>query len=185
MKFATWWGLSISQPNPLDILAIDRHLQIPQDPAHALLQNLTHTLIAASLALLSPLGKQAFISNLHSYPLPHGWSRFQNPIDHLSSYFFSDYARLMAIGPFLIGDLVEEHFSWLAIKPIQSRLSARCSQVISEIVKCWVIMAVVNATCFAEVVNDYEQIKKLMLELFNQLLKVLYIPLCHLALLIQ
>ena len=90
-QFAHKWGLSLRKPLPLDRLAIDHHLQTPHDPAHALLQNVTWSLLSATLTLFNPVGEQVFSSALRSYDLPPGWPRFQDPINHLSSFFFSDY----------------------------------------------------------------------------------------------
>lgn len=104
--YATEWGLSLGVPNPFDKLAFDRHLQTPQDPAHILLQCVTKTLVSATLDLFSPAGSEFFVKKLANFPLPPRWSRFQNPIHHLKSYYFSDYARLMMIGPFLLLDIL-------------------------------------------------------------------------------
>lgn len=172
-EFAHKWGLSLNKPIPLDTLAIDRHLQIPHDPAHALLQNVTRSLISATLALFNPMGEQVFSSALRSYDLPPGWPRFQDPINHLSSFFFSDCGRLMAIGPPLLFEVKEEHFRKPSLEEIRIKLGLhRNSQVVTEILECWIAMARANALCFAEEVNDYSAISESLIELINRLIYV-------------
>jgi hypothetical protein len=172
-QFAHKWGLSLEKPLPLDRLAIDRHLQTPHDPAHALLQNVTRSLLSATLTLFNSVGEQVFSLALRSYDLPPGWPRFQDPINHLSSFFFSDYGRLMAIGPPLLTELKEEHFKKQALEGLRVRLGLhRNSQVITEILECWITMARANALCFAEEVDDFSMIDKSLAELTNRLIHV-------------
>lgn len=175
VDFASKWGLSLNRPMPLDKLAIDRHLQTPHDPAHALLQNITRCLIATTLKLLNSAGEQAFSSALRSYHLPHGWPSFQDPVNHLSSFFFADCGHLMAIGPFLLNNIKEEHFKRQTLEALKSKLSLhRISQVIVEIFECWVVMARANALCFAEEIEDYTKIDESLVDLVKQLMRVSY-----------
>jgi hypothetical protein len=166
---------------PLDELAIDRHLQTPHDPAHALLQNITRCLISTTLNLLNSTGEQAFSSALRSYHLPHGWPSFQDPVNHLSSFFFADCGRLMAIGPFLLNKVNEEHFKRQTLEVLKSKLELhRISQVIAEIFECWVVMARANALCFAEEIEDYAKIDETLIDLVKKLMHVSYILMCFL-----
>jgi hypothetical protein len=110
-SYASEWGLALCPPHPLDQLAVNRHTQTPQDLAHILLQNLTRILITGTLDLLNPDGVSFFLLELSSFKYPTSWGRFQNPFSHMKSYSFSDVARLMMIGPFLIDKLDIGHFS--------------------------------------------------------------------------
>jgi hypothetical protein len=161
---------------PLDELAINHHLQTPHDPAHALLQNITRCLISTTLNLLNSAGEQAFSSALRSYRLPHGWPSFQDPVNHISSFFFADCGRLMAIGPFILNKVTEEHFKRQTLEVLKSKLSLhRISQVIAEILDCWVVMARANALCFAEEIEDYAKIDESLIDLVKKLMRVSYI----------
>jgi hypothetical protein len=86
--------------NPLDNITRDRHLQTPHDPFHAEL-GLTKRVIDFTFELLTSEGQQMFMRVLQKIDLPTAWLRFQNIISHRQSLFFSDYARLMMIGPFV------------------------------------------------------------------------------------
>ena len=119
------------------------------------------------------MGEQVFTSTLRSYNLPSGWPRFQDPINHLSSFFFSDCGHLMAIGPPLLAEVMEEHFKKQTLEEVRVRLSLhRNSQVIMEILECWIAMARVNALCFAEEIDDFSAISKSLVELTNRLIHV-------------
>lgn len=169
-NYASTWGLSLEPPNPLDNLVFDRHTQTPQDPAHLLLQNLTKYLISTTLDLLSSTGKKEFVDALALMELPQGWSRFQNPVSHLKSFFFSDYARLLMVGPFLVMKLRDSHFSAGVLEKMRRSMNlARCSQVLNEILLCWTTMATANATCFASTVRDYDSIDRNLRDLASQL----------------
>jgi hypothetical protein len=171
--YASKWGLSLRSPHPLDQLAINRHTQTPQDPAHILLQNLTKTLITGTLDLLNPDGVSTFLAGLTNFDLPRKWSRFQNPFLHIKSYFFSDFARLMMIGPFLIDKLDTGHFSSGILDAMKARMNlSRCTQVVKEILTCWVAMASANALCFSSHIDNYAEIGKTLYELGLMLMKV-------------
>ena len=172
-SYAKKWGLSLSLPHPLDLLAIDRHTQIPQDPAHVLLQNLSKTLISGTLDILSPIGRTFFLSELECFNIPQGWRRFQNPFTHLKSYFFTDFARLIMIGAFIIDKLGADHFSADPLEKTKTELGlVRRSQVITLIVDCWVGMASTNAICFSSHVDDYTKIDKALYNLGIILMQV-------------
>jgi hypothetical protein len=171
-KYASTWGLALGPQNPLDNLVFDRHTQTPQDPAHLLLQNLTKYVISTTLDLLNSTGKKEFVDTLASMELPQGWSRFQNPVSHLKSFFFSDYAKLMMIGPFLVMKLRDSHFSTGVLEKMRHSMNlAHCSQVLNEILLCWTTMATTNAMCFASVIRDYDLIDRNLHDLAAQLIK--------------
>jgi hypothetical protein len=171
--YAKKWGLSLEPPHPLDKLALNRHTQTPHDPAHALLQNLTKTLITSTLDILNPSGRTRFLSELERFELPPGWHRFQNPFTHIKSYFFTDLARLLMIGPFLIDKLGVDDFTADLVEKMKNELeSTRRSQVIKLILDCWVAMAFSNAICFSSYVDDYRKVDKALYDLGRVLMRV-------------
>ena len=175
LRFASEWGLSTSPANPLDKLCFDRHHQVPHDPAHVLLQNISHILIDSSLAILGRTGSQKFTNTLSHMVLPRGWSRFADPVSHLASFFFSDYGRLIMVGAFVFLQLDETHLSNTALPKLMTRIGCkRSSQVLKEVIRCWTLMAQTNATCFASNMqrDDYDKMDLLIRRLAAQLLKV-------------
>ena len=79
----------------------------------------------------------------------------------------------MAIGPPLPAEVKEEHFKKQSLEDLRVRLGLhRNTQVITEILECWITMARANALCFAEEVDDYSMIDKSLAELTNQLICV-------------
>ena len=172
-ELAKEMGLALCQPNPLDELNFDRHLQTPQDPAHTLLQNVSKNLIASTIELLNTKGKGYFAQLVTEHRLPYGWSRFQHPIKHLKSYFFSDFGRLMMVGPVLVARLRKEHFVTRELEKTRLRLKLhRLLQVLLEIVRCWVLLARTNAICFSSTVNSYDELNSILEMVAKQLIKV-------------
>jgi len=174
-QFASRWGLSKAPANPLDKLCFDRHRQVPHDPAHVLLQNLSRVLIESTITVLSQAGAQKFTDILSQLVLPQGWSRFADPVSHLASFFFSDYGRLVMVGGFVLLQLDETHISTTALPSLMGRIcSKRPSQVIKEIICCWVLMAQANAACFMSSVRwgGYDKMDSIIQQLAAQLLKV-------------
>jgi hypothetical protein len=172
-SYASKYGLSLGPLHPLDRLAVNRHTQTPQDPAHVLLQNLTKTLIMGTLDLFNSDGRSRFLMELTNFDYPIYWNRFQNPFLHIKSYFFSDFARLMMIGPFLISKLDTEHFSIGVLDAMKNKMRLpRCTQVVKEILACWIAMASTNALCFSLQVNNYADIDRMLHNLGSVLIKV-------------
>lgn len=86
---------------------------------------------------------------------------FRTPSITWYLFFFSDYGRLMAIGPLILSEVKEEHFKKGSLDEIGLRLSLyRGSHVVGEIMVCWIAMARANALCFAEEVEDYTEIDR-------------------------
>ena len=141
-KFARDHGLSIRRTQPFKALLFDRHTQIPIDPAHCICQGLDAVLIETTILMLSTVGKERFMALLNGLTLPRGWTRFQNPITHIRSYFFSDLARLIMIGPAIIYQLEEKDFSSKMLKRMRLEMGLRSrAQVLDEILLCWTTLA--------------------------------------------
>ena len=169
---AKTWGLSLRQQNPLDSLCLDRHRQIPHDPAHALLQGISQQLIRATLDLFNQVGQEALVRRA---PLPAGWARFQNPIEHLKSFFFSDFARLIMIGPFLVVQLQQHHYDAQKLEDIKLHMNlSHSSQVLNAILRCWILLAQTNALAFSASFSrdTYSDMEMKVHTLVSQLLKV-------------
>jgi len=172
-RFASEWGLCTSSVNPLDKLCFDRHLQVPLDPAHVLLQNISRILIESTFAVLNKSGEQKFTNCLSRMALPRGWSRFADPTTHLNSFFFSDYGRLIMVGAFVLLRLDKTHLSDTAL--LRLKISeARRQQILKEIIRCWTLMAQTNVICFASSMrqDDYNYMDSIIRQLATQLLKV-------------
>jgi len=122
--FARQYGFIINSAQPFLSLSFDRHIQIPVDPAHCLCQGLDAVLIDATISLLSVTGKNTFSSLIRQLELPRNWRRFQDPVQHLRSYFFSDLARLIMVGPFVLIQLSENDFSQ-QLQPLRLKLGHR------------------------------------------------------------
>lgn len=172
-QFAREHGLSTRLTQPFSDILFDRHVQIPVDPAHCLCQGLDAVLIDATISALSPTGKRRFVTLLSDMVLPRGWKRFKNPVTHLRSYFFSDYARLIMIGPCIIQQLQENDFSPRALKSTRLRMGVRSkAQVLDEILLCWTTLASTSAMIFASEVKSYDALGSAITNLARQLLKV-------------
>lgn len=171
-KFARDHGLSIRKTQPFKALLFDRHTQIPIDPAHCVCQGLDAVLIETTISMLSTAGKEHFMALLDGSILPHGWPRFHNPTTHIRSYFFSDLARLIMIGPPIIYQLGEKDFSSKMLKRMRLEMGLRSkAQVLNEILLCWVKMASTSIVIFAAE-NDHDILKTKILDLAKQLIKV-------------
>lgn len=166
-------GLSMRYEQPFRTLLFDRHRQIPIDPAHCICQGLDAVLINATIALLSPAGKLCFAAELDGFQLPQGWPKFQDPVNHLRSFFFSDLARLIMIGPFLLCALDEDNFSKRTLRSMRMRMGLRSNtRVISEVLECWIQLASVSGKIFASEMDDYDELGCSLRCLSKQLLWV-------------
>lgn len=133
--FVSEWGLCTTLVNPLDKLCFDQHLQVPLDPAHVLLQNISRVLIESTFAVLNKSGKQKFTNCLSCMALPHRWSCFADPMTHLNSFFFSDYGHFIMIGAFILLQLDKTYLSDTAL--LRLKISeARWQQILKEIIRC-------------------------------------------------
>jgi hypothetical protein len=52
--------------------------------------------------ILTPEGKEQFLTQLRRFPFPDGWQRLQSPVTHLESYQPSEHARASIIFPLLL-----------------------------------------------------------------------------------
>src|SRR4051812_33412182 len=143
-------GLSTCRTQPFKTLLFDRHIQIPIDPAHCICQGLDAVLIEATISMLTISGKEQFKTLLNNLALPHGWPRFQDPITHIRSYFFSDFARLIMVRPAIVYQLKEKDFSSKALKQLRLKMGLRSkAQVLDEILLCWTTLASASVVIFA------------------------------------
>lgn len=172
-QFARDHGLATRLTQPFSDILFDRHVQIPVDPAHCICQGLDAVLIEATLSAFSPAGKEKFVTILNNMILPRGWTRFKDPITHLRSYFFSDYARLIMVGTFIIQQFEESDFSAKVLSSMRQRIGIRSNaQVLDEILLCWTTLASTSTMIFASEVKSYDALSSAITELANQLLKV-------------
>lgn len=166
-------GLSTRQTQPFQDLVFDRHLQIPIDPAHCICQGLDAVLIQATTAVMSAEGKIAFAARIGCMELPKGWAKFQDPIKHIRSYFFSDLARLIMVGPLALCTLGEDAYSQRFLREMQLKMGLHSKiRVIDEILSCWVLMASTSARVFAAEIDDYDSLGSSLHALTKQLVRV-------------
>ncbi|CAB4419998.1 unnamed protein product [Rhizophagus irregularis] len=154
-------------PNPLDQLIRDHHISTPQDIFHCFAGKVNRLLIA-TFGLLTNSGEDTFTRIWKFFEVPSCWSRRQNPITHLASYFMSDILRLTMIIPFILrrcltSDLLKRE----ALMRIKERMDLRShNYVINRIIKCWVQFSLTARMVFSRTLTNenYETIQK-MLEL--------------------
>jgi hypothetical protein len=89
------------KPSIFDKIIRDRHLQCPHDAFHCI-GGLAKEMLQATFEILTATGEEEFLKTWRNFEFPSTWSRQQNPVTHLGSYFFSDYLRLSMIMPFII-----------------------------------------------------------------------------------
>ncbi|PKB91791.1 hypothetical protein RhiirA5_447547, partial [Rhizophagus irregularis] len=89
---ATEYGIR-ENPSIFDKVMRDRHLQCPHDPFHCM-GGMAREMLQATFEILTAVGEEEFLKTWRNFEFPLIWSRQQNPITHLGSYFFSDYLRL-------------------------------------------------------------------------------------------
>src|SRR6185369_15789076 len=94
-------GLCLN-PNILDNLARDRHLQTPQDPFHCLAGLARRLFDHLFNHELERSGLDAFHNAWITFGIPKSWKRIQSPITHLDSYWMSDSLRLVMVVPFIL-----------------------------------------------------------------------------------
>ncbi|RGB25373.1 hypothetical protein C1646_771828, partial [Rhizophagus diaphanus] len=89
------------KPSIFDNIFRVRHLQYPHYAFHCM-GGLANKMLQSTFTILTSKGEESFLIFWKHFEFPNIWSRQQNPITHLNSYFFSDYLRLTMIMPFLI-----------------------------------------------------------------------------------
>ncbi|UZO03748.1 uncharacterized protein OCT59_024151 [Rhizophagus irregularis] len=97
---STQYGIR-EKPSSFDSISRDRHIQCPHDAFHCI-GGLAKEMLQSTFGILNSIGENEFLNVWRNFEYPSVWSRQQNPISHLNSYFFSDYLRLSMIMPFLI-----------------------------------------------------------------------------------
>jgi hypothetical protein len=174
--FAQQHGLSTKAPHLFETLAFDRHLQIPIDPAHCLCQGLDKVLLEATLSIMSGSGRDRFSALIRQLDLPYGWPRFQDPVHHFKSYFFSDLARLVMIGPLVLVQLSEVDFTRSSLQSLKVNLGLNSlSQAYRQILGCWIQLASTSAMVFASEMPSYEDLNKHIIALAKQLAMVSFL----------
>jgi len=170
-------------PNSLDQLIRDRHVSTPQDIFHCFAGK-ANRLLNATFNLLSSSGEDVFIGIWKFFEVPSCWSRQQNPITHLASYFMSDILRLVMIIPFILQRcLTPDLLKRDALKNMKAKLKLQSRQhVINKIIKCWVQFSLTTRKVFSKnLTNEDYIILQKMLELECQiLLEVILIYIIHL-----
>jgi hypothetical protein len=171
--FARQYGLSSKAPHLFETLVFDRHLQIPVDPAHCICQGLSRVLLETTITIMSGSGRDKFSTLVRQMELPHGWPRFQDPVHHFKSYFFSDLARLVMIGPLVLVQLSEVDFTKSCLQSLKVNLSLNSlSQAYHQVLGCWVKLASASAIVFSSETPSYEDLDKCIIALAKQLATV-------------
>ena len=97
-------------------------------------------MLQATFEILSSMGENEFLKVWRNFKYPLSWSRQQNPITHLGSYFFSDYLRLSMIMPFLINRAISN--VTMLNKSFIEHLIKACtitkSHVIDQLLNLWI-----------------------------------------------
>lgn len=146
-----------NKPPIFDNVIRDRHLQCPHDSFHCM-GGLANQMLQATFTILTSKGEESFLTIWKCFEFPNTWSRQQNPITHLGSYFFSDYLRLTMIMPFLI----DRAFNINSLKDtfidcvlISCNLS-RKKQVVDQLRYLWVLFARLVALIFKKTYSELE-----------------------------
>uniref|UniRef100_U9UC83 Uncharacterized protein n=1 Tax=Rhizophagus irregularis (strain DAOM 181602 / DAOM 197198 / MUCL 43194) TaxID=747089 RepID=U9UC83_RHIID len=126
-------------PSVFDNVMRDRHFQCPHDAFHCI-GGIVKEMLQATFEILNSIGENEFLNVWRNFEYPSVWSRQQNPISHLNSYFFSDYLRLSMIMPFLINRAITN--VTLLNKPFTEHLikvyNITKNQVIDRLLNLWV-----------------------------------------------
>jgi hypothetical protein len=163
------------QPNILDELKRERHLQTPQDIYHVTAGKIGR-LLKLTCELFSQEGENDFIKTWKDFEKPKTWSRIPNPISHRESFMMSDYLRLAIIMPFILNRFLKiTSLKNNEAKNIQQRTGAsRINLVKNTIITCWVHVAKTMSMVFKSkfTINSYEELQQSLKEEMNILPKV-------------
>jgi hypothetical protein len=169
-------GLCLN-PNILDDLARDRHLQTPQDPFHCLAGLARRLFDHLFNHELERPGLDTLHSTWITFEIPRNWKRIQSPITHLDSYWMSDSLRLVMIMPFILlrclnTSHLKQHF---AITVKNNFELTNLKQVKAVIIKTWSLFARLCAKVFASGFqkSDYQALDQLVIKLIRTLNKVI------------
>ncbi|CAB5384706.1 unnamed protein product [Rhizophagus irregularis] len=168
-------GLCLN-PNILDDLARDRHLQTPQDPFHCLAGLARRLLDHLFNHELEISGLDALHSTWLIFEMPRNWKRIQSPITHLDSYWMSDSLRLVMIMPFILSRCLNTtQLKQCFVITVKNNFELTNSrQVKAVIVKTWSLFARLCAKVFANVFHksDYQALDQLVIKLTRILNKI-------------
>src|SRR5581483_333506 len=146
-------------PNPLDQLIRNRHTSTPQDIFHCFAGK-ANRLLSATFGLLTNSGKDAFINTWKFFEKPSCWSKQQNPITHLASYFMSDLLCLTMIIPFILRRyLISNLLKRDVLMDIKQRLNLQSHHyVVNKLIKCWVQFSLTTCKVFSKSLTNKDYI---------------------------
>ncbi|PKC65188.1 hypothetical protein RhiirA1_515098 [Rhizophagus irregularis] len=174
-NIAQEYGLCLN-PNILDDLARDHHLQTPQDPFHCLAGLACRLLDHLFNHELERSGLDALHSTWLIFEMPRNWKRIQSPITHLDSYWMSDSLRLVMIMPFILSRCLNTtQLKQCFVITVKNNFELTNSrQVKAVIVKTWSLFARLCAKVFANVFHksDYQALDQLVIKLTRILNKI-------------
>ena len=164
------------KPSVFDKITRDRHLQCPHDAFHCM-GGLAKEMLQSTFEILSSTGEDEFLKIWRNFEFPSVWSRQQNPITHLGSYFFSDYFRLSMIIPFLINRAISstlmlnktfiEHL--IEVNKITRR------QIIYQFLNLWVTFSKMISLIFYKKYSeiDYNNLQQILIQWAEKVAKVI------------
>jgi hypothetical protein len=172
-RLCTTYGLK-SQPNILDELKRERHLQAPQDIYHATAGKIGR-LLEFTCEIFSKKGENDFIETWKDFEKPKKWARLPNPISHRKSFMMSDCLRLAMIMPFLLYRSL--HISGIKkneAKTIQERMQIPFNSVPKNIISCWVQVAKTMKIVFNSefTLDEYKELQQCLEDELKILSKV-------------
>ncbi|CAB5361785.1 unnamed protein product [Rhizophagus irregularis] len=152
-------GLCLN-PNILDDLARDRHLQTPQDPFHCLAGLARRLLDHLFNHELERSGLDALHSTWLIFEMPRNWKRIQSPITHLDSYWMSDSLRLVMIMPFILSRCLNTtQLKQCFVITVKNNFELTNSrQVKAVIVKTWSLFARLCAKIYPDMITTLPNI---------------------------
>jgi len=154
------YGLQTTLPI-LDLLQRERHLQSPQDIYHIMAGKILKFL-RLTIDILSPNGRQQFISIWKLFEYPHQWSKLPNPISHIESFMMSDCLRLGMVMPFILNRfLIVDSLKPQELVKLQEQSNLRRNQIPNAIINCWVLVAKCTQLAFKQslTTKDYEDLE--------------------------
>lgn len=162
------------EPNILDMLKRERHLQTPQDVYHATAGKIGR-LLNLTCELLSQEGIDDFIKTWKDFEKPKKWSRIPNPISHRDSFMMSDCLRLTMIMPFILHRFLKSSsLKKEQEKAIQQRTGAsRINLIKNTIISCWVHVAKTMKIVFKSGFDSYDKLQQCLEEEMTILPRVL------------
>ncbi|CAB5396177.1 unnamed protein product [Rhizophagus irregularis] len=152
-------GLCLN-PNILDDLARDHHLQTPQDPFHCLAGLACRLLDHLFNHELERSGLDALHSTWLIFEMPRNWKRIQSSITHLDSYWMSDSLRLVMIMPFILSRCLNTtQLKQCFVITVKNNFELTNSrQVKAVIVKTWSLFARLCAKIYPDMITTLPNI---------------------------